>query len=156
MFGKTLKVRVGDSEFDVQPGFRLYLTTKMANPHFSPEHFARSTVIDFTVMAGGLEDQLLDSVMVIERHELEEQRRSLVQEIAANKQMVKVWAILMNYKYALALKSLHQHIQSCDHNDNFINEGAVSQTCHSAITCMTGYNSMYAPSLCLFLVLFMF
>lgn len=47
--------------------FRLYLTTKLANPNYSPEVCARVSVIDFTVTQRGLEDQLLSLVIANER-----------------------------------------------------------------------------------------
>jgi len=34
---------------DYDPNFRLYMTSRLGNPHFSPELAAKTTIIDFTV-----------------------------------------------------------------------------------------------------------
>jgi len=50
---------LGDKEVDYDPGFRLYLNSKLGNPKFSPSVFAKSMVINYTVTVQGLERQLL-------------------------------------------------------------------------------------------------
>lgn len=64
------------------------MTTRLTNPHFSPELSARTTLIDFTVTSGGLESQLLGHVVLKERAALEEQRYTLLSEINANSKMI--------------------------------------------------------------------
>ena len=50
---------MSDKECEYSETFALFLTSKLANPHYSPEIFAQLTVINFTVTMGGLEQQLL-------------------------------------------------------------------------------------------------
>nr|CAD7414969.1 unnamed protein product [Timema poppensis] len=42
-------VILGDKEVDYDPKFRMYLTTKIANPSFNPAVYAKATVINYTV-----------------------------------------------------------------------------------------------------------
>ena len=64
------------------------MTTRLTNPHFSPELSARTTLIDFTVTSSGLESQLLGHVVLKERAALEEQRYNLLSEINSNSKMI--------------------------------------------------------------------
>lgn len=78
--GKTKYIRFGDKEVEYDDNFRLYIQTKMPNPHYSPEIQAQTTLINFTVTIDGLEDQLLALVVSEERPDLEELKASLMRQ----------------------------------------------------------------------------
>ena len=49
-------IKLGDNEVDYDPNFKLYLTSKLANPRYSPEIMSKSLVINYTVTMQGLRD----------------------------------------------------------------------------------------------------
>ncbi|XP_051851510.1 dynein axonemal heavy chain 9 [Antechinus flavipes] len=73
-------IKIGDKECEYNPRFRLILHTKLANPHYQPELQAQATLINFTVTRDGLEDQLLATVVSMERPDLEELRLDLTKQ----------------------------------------------------------------------------
>ncbi|XP_032092528.1 dynein heavy chain 2, axonemal [Thamnophis elegans] len=87
--GGRMLIRLGDKEVDYHPDFRFYLTTKLSNPHYTPETSSQTTIVNFAVKEQGLEAQLLGIVVRKERPELEEQKDSLVLNIAAGKGKLK-------------------------------------------------------------------
>jgi dynein heavy chain len=82
-------IKLGDKEVDWSADFRLYLTTKLSNPHYTPEVFGKTMIINYTVTQQGLQDQLLNEVVGYERADLELQRLDLIKTMSANKTMLK-------------------------------------------------------------------
>jgi len=68
--GRKMYIKLGDTEVEFHKDFRLFLHTKLSNPHYPPEIQAETTLINFTVTAAGLEDQLLSLVVRKERFDL--------------------------------------------------------------------------------------
>ncbi|XP_048507335.1 dynein axonemal heavy chain 6 [Athalia rosae] len=85
IMGGRLLIRIGDSEVEYDSNFKLYITTKMANPHYLPEICIKVTIVNFTVTPSGLEDQLLADVVRLERPDLEKMRNELIAKINADK-----------------------------------------------------------------------
>jgi dynein heavy chain len=54
--GRNLCVRVGDKELEYNINFKLFITTRMSNPHYTPEVSTKVTVVNFTVKESGLEE----------------------------------------------------------------------------------------------------
>ncbi|KAG2427037.1 hypothetical protein HYH02_014682 [Chlamydomonas schloesseri] len=71
-------VKLGDQVVEWGPGFRLYMTTKLRNPHYPPEVCTRVVLLNFCITPAGLEDQLLGIVVAKERPELEEEKSKLI------------------------------------------------------------------------------
>ena len=65
--------------------FKFYITTKLSNPHYTPEIATKTTIVNFAVKEQGLQAQLLGIVVRKERPELEKQKDKLVLSIASSK-----------------------------------------------------------------------
>jgi len=96
-------LRIGDSDIPYSDDFKLYITTKLPNPHYMPEVMVKVTIINFTVTLRGLEDQLLVDVVRCERAELEVRKGELVVSIANDKHALK--SIEDNILHLLATSS---------------------------------------------------
>ena len=86
--GNSLCIKLGDKEVDYSPDFRLYLTSKLSNPHYTPEVSTKVTIVNFVVKEQGLEDQLLNVVVEKERFDLHEQSVTLVRKVAEGKRTI--------------------------------------------------------------------
>jgi len=78
--GRNFVIKLGDKEVDYSPHFKLYLQTKLSNPHYQPEIQAETTLVNFMVTEDGLEDQLLAVVVLLERPDLAKQKDDLIQQ----------------------------------------------------------------------------
>lgn len=95
----TLVVKLGDVVVPYDDNFKLFITTKLPNPHYTPEVSIKVLLVNFTLVPrygllvheiltisnlyfSGLQDQLLALVVMQERPDLEEQRSQIVVGIA--------------------------------------------------------------------------
>lgn len=87
--GPLWYITLGEKSIEYSLRFKLYITTKLRNPHYLPEIFNKVTVINFALTIGALEDQLLGIVVAKERPDLQEKREYLIVQSAANRQALQ-------------------------------------------------------------------
>ncbi len=76
--GGVLSVKLGDMVIEYNREFKLYMTTKLQNPHYLPRLSTKVTLINLRITEAGLSDQLLDHIIQKERPSLEEDRNRLI------------------------------------------------------------------------------
>ena len=75
-------LRIGETEIEYDSKFKLYITTKLPNPHYLPEISIKVSLINFTVTMQGLEEQLLGDVVRKEEPKIEERQNKLIKDIS--------------------------------------------------------------------------
>ena len=92
-FGKFEKratqIYIKDTKVLVDEKFTLYMTTKLTNPHFSPELSSKISIIDFTMSQEALELTLLSKVIAREQRSVEEQLGIHLNNINTHKMALK-------------------------------------------------------------------
>ena len=78
-------IRLSDNIIEYDYKFRLYISSSLSNPCYSPEICAKVNILNFMSTPDGLEDQFLGTLVAIEEPKLELQREEIVLEDAENK-----------------------------------------------------------------------
>ncbi|XP_017769738.1 PREDICTED: dynein heavy chain 7, axonemal-like [Nicrophorus vespilloides] len=87
--GGALCLKLGDAVIEFNNDFRLYITTKLRNPHYLPEVAVKVTLVNFMITTVGLQDQLLGITVAKERPDLESEKNQLIIQGAENKRLLK-------------------------------------------------------------------
>ena len=61
--GGRMVIKLGDNVVEYSKDFRFYITTKLRNPHYTPEVSVKVTLINFMATPEGLQDQMLGIVV---------------------------------------------------------------------------------------------
>jgi dynein heavy chain len=109
--GKVSTVKIGDKDIEWDHRFKLYITTRMANPHYTPEVSTKVTVVNFQVKEDGLIEQCLEIVVRSENPTVEQNRGEQVQKIEENRQKLneledEILDLLFNVKPELILEDV--------------------------------------------------
>lgn len=76
--GNKQLLKFGGKDLVLSKQFRLFMQTKLSNPHYPPEIQAETTIINFTVTEEGLSDQLLVLVVGKERPDLSKKKTQII------------------------------------------------------------------------------
>lgn len=79
-------IKFGDGLVEYNENFRFYITTNLRNPHYLPETAVMVTLMNFMITEQGLRSQLLGTVIIQERPDLQEKKESLIIESAQNQE----------------------------------------------------------------------
>ena len=80
--GGSEMIKIGDETIAYHPDFNFFITSKLPNPHYTPETCVKITLLNFTVNQTGLEDQILGLVVGKERPDLQQAKNQLVVSMA--------------------------------------------------------------------------
>eukprot|EP00163_Fabomonas_tropica_P006841 TRINITY_DN1642_c0_g2_i1.p1 TRINITY_DN1642_c0_g2~~TRINITY_DN1642_c0_g2_i1.p1 ORF type:complete len:1585 (+),score=560.99 TRINITY_DN1642_c0_g2_i1:482-4756(+) len=87
--GASLLIRIGDSTLEYEPDFRLYISTNLPNPKYTPETAVKVLLLNFTITSDALQDQLLGITVEKESPALYSEQQELIQQQAANRKELK-------------------------------------------------------------------
>jgi len=87
--GGFLYIALGEKSIIYDPHFKLYITTKLRNPHYPPEVFSKLTIISSALTLEALNEQLLNILVAKEKPKLQEKREYLIIQTALNSKALK-------------------------------------------------------------------
>lgn len=61
--GSSMQIQLGEKVLEYNKDFRFYMSTKLSNPHYTPEICVKVNLLNFLVTQDGLTDQMLNNVM---------------------------------------------------------------------------------------------
>ncbi|KAH9642760.1 hypothetical protein HF086_010413, partial [Spodoptera exigua] len=87
--GGALCIKIGDTIVEYSKDFKLYISTKLANPHYLPEVGVRVTLVNFMLAMDGLQAQLLSRVVARERPDLQQAKIDLTTQGAEHRRLLQ-------------------------------------------------------------------
>ena len=82
-------VKIGDKAAEMSRDFRLFITTKLTRPHYSPEICVKVAMLNFMTTEEGLLDQMLAHTVSSEAPLIEANRQKCIQDSARCKKELK-------------------------------------------------------------------
>ncbi|XP_047987651.1 dynein axonemal heavy chain 7-like [Leguminivora glycinivorella] len=128
--GGALCIKIGDTIVEYSKDFKLYISTKLANPHYLPEVGVRVTLVNFMLAKDGLEAQLLARVVARERPDLQQAKSDLTTQGAEHRRLLqdiekKILNVLATSEHLLEDEEAVQILNSAKDTANEIKEKQV-------------------------------
>lgn len=83
--GGELVVKIGEQEIPWNPKFKLFITTRIPNPTYTPEVSTKVNVVNFSIKEQGLQEQCLGIVVSEKQPSIEQHRTKLVENIESGR-----------------------------------------------------------------------
>ena len=68
--GQNWTIKIGERSIPYNDSFKFFLTTTLPNPHYSPETSVKVTILNFSITPVGLDEQMLNLLILLEMPEL--------------------------------------------------------------------------------------
>lgn len=120
-------IKIGEKTLQYNEDFKFFMTTTLPNPHYSPETSVKVTILNFSITPVGLEDQMLNLLVLQEMPELQEKKNQIVEENAKSAKIL--YDIEDSLLQELSSKSVAQLLE----NDDLIDKLAASKTTSAEI-----------------------
>ncbi|XP_045510942.1 dynein axonemal heavy chain 7 [Colias croceus] len=125
--GGALCIKIGDTIVEYSKEFKLYISTKLANPHYLPEVGVRVTLVNFMLAKDGLQAQLLARVVARERPDLQQAKADLTTQGAEHRRLLqeiekKILNVLSTSEHLLEDEEAVQILNSAKDTSNEIKE----------------------------------
>ena len=79
--GNEFYVKIGENEVQYNPKFKLYITTRLPNPTYTPEVSTKVNVVNFSIKEQGLQEQCLGIVVELKQPAIEKHKNDLIEKI---------------------------------------------------------------------------
>ena len=86
--GGELVVKIGDNEIPYNNKFKLFITTRIPNPTYTPEVSTKVNVVNFSIKEQGLREQCLGIVVQEKQPTIEQHKNQLVEKIEQGKKQI--------------------------------------------------------------------
>ena len=104
--GGSYSIKMGDKMIDFNNNFKLFITTRLTNPHYLPEVTTKVNIINFKITSEGLKDQIQGQLVLREKPDLESLREQTIVESFNNRKILSELEAKILEKLSLEKKLL--------------------------------------------------